>query len=290
MKQTNIKISLVITTYNSAKTLDLTLLSVSRQVEMPYEVIIGDDGSTEDTRELINKWRKQISVPIKHIWQDDKGFRASRIRNLSFAIAQGNYIICIDGDIILNKYFIRDHRRMAVPHYVACGSRVVLSSDQTVYMQKNRLTDLPIHRMPLSHFMNAIRCPWLSYLFGMFYGKNNLLKGRSCNMAFWKEDMMAINGFDETFVGWGLEDTDYLLRILQSGTKKRFIKFGAIQYHQYHKERPFTRVEERKKLIEDVQSGVRPNYCQNGLSQDLPAVEVALKQSSRTEDIIRVLA
>lgn len=288
MKKSDIKISLVITTYNSTKALDMTLLSVSKQVEMPYEVIIGDDGSTVETQELINQWRKHIPVPIRHVWQEDKGFRLSRIRNLSFAIAQGNYIIGIDGDIILNKYFVRDHRRMAVPHHVTCGSRVVLSLTQTEYMQKNRLTKLPIYKMPFSHFMNAIRCPLLSYIFSTFYGKKNILKGRSCNMAFWKEDMMAINGFDETFVGWGLEDTDYLLRILQAGTKKRFIKFGAIQYHQYHKERPFTRVEERKKLIEDVQSGVRPNYCQNGLVQDLPAVEAALKQSSRTEDIIRV--
>ena len=91
-------VSLIITTYNNTVPLERCLKSVTAQTVMPDEIVIGDDGSTEETKALIDAWREKISAPIVHVWQEDKGFRASRIRNLSFAKAKYDYLIIIDGD------------------------------------------------------------------------------------------------------------------------------------------------------------------------------------------------
>ena len=257
------KISLIITTYNSAKLLDNCLRSVSHQVEMPFEVIIADDGSSDNTKQVVEAWRTKISVPIKHVWQEDKGFRASRGRNLAFANTEGDYLIIIDGDIILNKYFVKDHHELAQQGCFVCGSRVVMSAELTAYMQDNELTEVPLSRLSINKWPNTMRNKCLRHLLAPFYGRR-LYKGRSCNMAFWKTDMAKINGFNEDFVGWGLEDTDFIARMQQAGVKKRFLKFGGIQYHQYHKERPANNQEERQRLIADIVSGKLPYYCAKG--------------------------
>ena len=88
------KLSLIITTYNNTVPLNLCLKSVAVQTVLPDEIIIGDDGSTEETKMLIDEWRGKMSVPIIHVWQEDKGFRLSRIRNLAFAAAKHEYLVC----------------------------------------------------------------------------------------------------------------------------------------------------------------------------------------------------
>src|SRR5687767_9054063 len=103
------KTSLIITTYNWKEALDLTLRSVARQVEMPDEVLVADDGSRPDTGELIRAWAQRLPVPVRHIWQEDLGFRLARSRNRAIAAATGEYIVIVDGDMALHSHFIADH-------------------------------------------------------------------------------------------------------------------------------------------------------------------------------------
>ena len=55
-------------------------------------------------------------------------------------------------------------------------------------------------------------------------------------MAFWKSDLMKVNGYNEEFTGWGREDSELAIRLINAGIKKRFLKFGGICYHLYHRE------------------------------------------------------
>ncbi|UVV56776.1 glycosyltransferase [Bacteroides fragilis] len=82
---------------------------------MPDEVIVGDDGSTSETKDLIESFKKDFPVPLIHLWQEDKGFRLAMMRNKSVAAATGDYIIEIDGDIFLHNKFVEDHKRLAKP-------------------------------------------------------------------------------------------------------------------------------------------------------------------------------
>ena len=117
------KTTLIISTYNRPEALSVCLDSVRFQTVMPDEVIVGDDGSTSETKDLIESFKKDFPVPLIHLWQEDKGFRLAMMRNKSVAAATGDYIIEIDGDIFLHNKFVEDHKRLAKPGHYLRGTR-----------------------------------------------------------------------------------------------------------------------------------------------------------------------
>ena len=123
------KTSLIIATYNWPKALELVLLSLIGQSTLPDEIIIADDGSTNETKLLIDKYQQKIK--IQHIWQKDNGFQKTSILNKAVALAKGDYIIQIDGDIVLHKHFIKDHVKTAKKKTFIHGSRVFLNKELT---------------------------------------------------------------------------------------------------------------------------------------------------------------
>ena len=125
------RISLIISTYNSPEALDVCLRSVLRQTSSPYEVIIADDGSTDSTPEVIDRFTKEAKFPVVHVWQKNEGFRLATIRNKAIARAKGDYIVQIDGDIMLHPEFIADHAAAAVRGHFVCGSRVLIQKELT---------------------------------------------------------------------------------------------------------------------------------------------------------------
>jgi glycosyltransferase involved in cell wall biosynthesis len=128
--------TLIIATYNWPQALELVLISVSKQTIIPDEIVIADDGSTKETLDVIKKVKKKLNLPIKHVWQEDQGFRKTKILNKSFAIAKGEYIVQVDGDIVLHKKFVEDHLGNARPNVFLHGSRSFLN---------NRLSKKIIH-------------------------------------------------------------------------------------------------------------------------------------------------
>ncbi|MCC8153459.1 MAG: glycosyltransferase [Tannerellaceae bacterium] len=109
MNTSSIRTSLIVSTYNRPEALNLCLKSIARQKVLPNEVVIGDDGSKEETRLLIEKFQKDFPVPIKHIWHEDKGFRLAMSRNKAVANCDYEYILEIDGDLILHPLYVSDH-------------------------------------------------------------------------------------------------------------------------------------------------------------------------------------
>ncbi len=123
--------SLLISTYNWKEALKACLQSVFNQSILPDEILIADDGSQDGTKEMIREMKLQTQIPIIHVWHQDKGFRVAAIRNRAIEMAKGDYIIQIDGDVILHKYFIADHLELAERGYFVCGSRVWLREETT---------------------------------------------------------------------------------------------------------------------------------------------------------------
>ena len=120
-----ISISVIVTTYERPKALNAVLKSLSLQIILPTEIIIADDGSQQKTRSLIKSWQSKIACPLIHIWQEDKGFRAARIRNLGALSAKGNYLIFLDGDCIVFPDFISQHMYLAEPNYMVMGLSLI---------------------------------------------------------------------------------------------------------------------------------------------------------------------
>ena len=233
-------ISLVISTYNWPAALELCLKSVLSQSSLPGEVIIADDGSGDETRELIKKYQQTFPVPLLHIWQPDEGFQLAKIRNRAFVAASGEYLVQIDGDLILHNHFVKDHNLFKEKNRFVTGSRVLLSPRTTNSLIKNISIDVKKYSVGDSNFFNGIRIPFpaLKNLIGRTY-KNSLKNKfyvKGCNMAFWKKDLIKVNGYNETFTGWGKEDSELAIRLINAGIKKRFLKFGGICYHLNHQE------------------------------------------------------
>lgn len=237
MNKKEVSISLIITTYNRKDALELVLLSVLHQSVLPFEVIVADDGSTNDTANMVKEYQKKFPVPLEHCWHEDNGFRLSHIRNKAIAMAKGEYIIMVDGDVILHQHFIRDHQRCLAPNRFIQGSRVLLSDELTHQCIITKRIRFSPFSKGTTNFLNAISSKLLSPVASAFYSRKQTHRAvRGCNMSYWKTDLVKVNGFSEEFVGWGREDSEFAVRMLNNGIERYNLKFGGVVYHLWHKE------------------------------------------------------
>jgi len=258
--------SLIITTYNWPQALEMVLQSICSQTELPDEVIVADDGSRSDTATLIEQYKATFPVPLHHSWQEDEGFRAAQSRNKAMALSTGEYIVIIDGDMLLHPDFIKSHKKIAAANTFIHGKRVLLLPDRT----KQILHDKKYHITPFSsgiiNRFNTISSGFLSSI--LSHKQQNLKAIRSCNMAFWRTDMLRINGFNNDFAGWGREDSEFALRLLNAGVMRKNLVFGGVAYHLYHDEKPRTSLPTNDKILANAQEQ-KTTWCRNGIKQYL---------------------
>ena len=227
------KTSLVIATYNWPEALELVLLSILKQSVLPNEILIADDGSTKETKHLIERYSSKFKSEIKHIWQKDHGFQKTSILNKSIAKASGDYIIQIDGDIIIHTHFVKDHIQMAEKGFFIHGSRTFLNNATTQKAIKNSIINFSIFSFGMKNRFNSLHSSFLSKFLS---NKNKSLKGtRGCNFSLWKEDFIKVNGYNEDMNGWGKEDTELSVRLMNSGLQKLKLKCLTVCYHLNHK-------------------------------------------------------
>jgi glycosyltransferase involved in cell wall biosynthesis len=257
-------VALCITTYNSPAYLDLTLLSVLKQSILPKEVIIADDGSGESTKLLIEQYKAIFPIPLIHCWHPDEGFRVAKIRNKAILASHCEYIIFIDGDMVLHRHFIRDHIKNSNPQHFIQGSRVLVS--KTISEQRLCSKKICFHFFSkgIINRINTLSLPCLSKIIMRFYGAKGHTGVRSCNLSFWKQDAMNINGFNEDFEGWGREDSEFVVRLLNSGVKRQNLKLGGVGFHIWHPENSQQLLHKNQALLEKaLENGEK--WCKNGL-------------------------
>jgi glycosyltransferase involved in cell wall biosynthesis len=228
------KVSLIITTYNWPEALFLVLKSVKNQFTMPDEIIVADDGSNKETASLIKKFSKEFKLRIIHSWQEDEGFRAAMSRNKAIAKAKGDYIIMIDGDMILHPNFVKDHTCFAKKNSFVQGMRAKLSEQKSSEIMKTKDIHFKNFDKGLKSKRYGIKNTFLASIFSgtCYINKLNMLQ--TCNMAFYKNDALKINGFNEDFIGWGREDSEFGARMLNSKIARRDLRFSAVAYHIHH--------------------------------------------------------
>lgn len=260
------KTTLIITTYKQPDKLILVLQSAFQQTRTPGEIIVADDGSGPEIAGIIKDVSKRATIPIKHCWQPDKGFRAARIRNKALAAAIGDYIVLIDSDIIMHPCFIEDHIKFASPGYFLQGGRVLLGKTHSGEVLAGKKSGSCFTRCDVGNRKNCLRINWLARV--VSHTSSTVSGTKTCNFSFRRDDAIAVNGFNEEFTGWGDEDSEFAARLLNAGLKRRIIRFNAIAYHLYH---PLSDRDRLQKNNELLQVTIKNNLtrCQKGLDQHL---------------------
>lgn len=249
-----IKATVIAAFYNRLDYLKLVLAGFERQTEKNFELIIADDGSRADVVKEIDKIILSHSFPIKHVWQEDKGFRKNKILNKAITESESDYLIFIDADCVPHKSFIEGHLTFSTKAFSLTGRRVNLSQKIT-----NQLTEKNVREGFLEkNILLLIKDGLFGKSFDVekgLYLKNKFFlnyfnkKSRGllgCNFSAFKEDLIKVNGFDERYEAPSIgEDTDIQFRLELIGVKIKSINHTAVQYHLYHKlqERTFVNLE-----------------------------------------------
>jgi len=254
------EVSLILSFYNRIDFLKLVFAGLQRQTFKNFEVLIADDGSSEEIVNDIEKLSCEINFPIAHIWQEDKGFRKNKILNQAIINSNSPYLIFIDGDCIPHRDFIAEHFSSRQLNTCLTGRRVNLSQklSESLSSQKVKEGILENHFFLLKDGLLGkstdvekgffIRNKFLRKYFNK--KKRGLL---GCNFSIHKNDLLVINGFDERYTAPSIgEDTDIQFRLELAGGSIRSLNNIAVQYHLYHKPQP--RPIENLKLFETVKT------------------------------------
>ena len=259
---------LIVTTYNWPEALHLALASIARQTQLPDEVVVADDGSGPATRAVVEHWRG-AGLPVHHVWQEDEGFRLARSRNRAIASTRAEYILLVDGDMVLHPQFVADHLRCARPDCFIQGARPQLSPTTTAQLlQGNGLASIGPLTPGLQRRAYAMRSPLLSSVFSSV--KDTLGGVQGCNQSFWRTHAIRVNGYDERFTAWGPEDREFVARLLHLGVRRHYVRHMAIAFHLHHTSRAPGAPNPFDRLLEETLAG-RATWAEQGLTGHLDA-------------------
>ena len=233
--------AVVVSTYNRPKALNLVLQGLSRQKVQARQIIVGDDGSTEETRDVIASWRSQ-GLPVEHCWHEDRGYRKSIIMNQAMRMVNQPLSIFTDGDCVPLEGFVRDHVRYAEAGHILAGPRMLASAALTRRLESgaesclgrsifwwlgqrmrgniNRL--LPLIHLPDGAWRKSSPTKWEWV--------------RGCNFSVETKQIWRVGGFEENLFGWGPDDSDIAVRMINAGVRVKSLRFAAPVLHLWHKE------------------------------------------------------
>jgi GT2 family glycosyltransferase len=266
------KISFVVLTYNRSDALLAVLTSLAAQCSDDHDVVIADDGSDSGQVALLRANCPAFKCPVRHVWHPDTGFTASTARNLGAAHAAGDYLVFLDGDCIPGKNFVQSHIRLAERGFFVNGSRVLLGESLTRQVLQGHL-DIVKQNFSFwwkarlagqsNKLLHMTPWPWQAFRVQKAFVWRGI---RSCNLGVWQEDFFSVNGFDETFRGWGHEDADLVLRLHHLGLRRKNGFLATEVFHLWHREN--ARLDEtnnRQKVVQRMSENLVK--AEQGLSQ-----------------------
>lgn len=273
----------IVLTYNRPDALLRVLQGLAPQCDSGHEVVIVDDGSSPDTLEALHLNLPRFRCHIRHVWHPDTGFTASHSRNMGVASTSAEYLVFLDGDCIPHPRFIEGHTALRKSGHFVNGNRVLFSE---VFTSQVLRGTVDIGHAPwvkwlswrlngnvnkLTHLLHIPKAPFRTQ--SEFYWK----RIRSCNFGVWREDFEKVNGFDESFEGWGHEDADLVLRLHNAGLVRLNGFFATEVYHLWHKENDrINESQNRERVIQRMASGV--TLARRGLEETIKAPDFSITQ------------
>lgn len=268
------KATVIISVYNRVKELELIFAALKIQTFNDFEVIISDDGSGKEMKELVQDTKQNSDLSIRHIHQEDKGFRKNKILNKSIKESKTPYLIFFDGDCVPHSNFVKAHYEHRKENTVLCGRRVNLSKKITESLTLEKILSKSYERSLRKYFLSTLSKNenQSANVEEGFHIRNKvvrkvLLKKKASilgsNFSLPKVLIEKINGFDENYIGAGVgEDSDIEYRLLLTGAKLKSLRNLAIQYHLYHKSTIESDI--NLKYLKSVKEK-KEFFCANGL-------------------------
>jgi glycosyltransferase involved in cell wall biosynthesis len=235
---------------------------------LPDEVLLADDGSTGETKSVFDQWRARQKFRCEHIWQKNEGFRRARILNRAIAAAYGEYLIFLDGDTIPHPQFLADHRALSSQARFIQGHRALVEKKAAVWFGFHQFTRdrlRALYQFQLRGLKHVFRWPR-----PLRHARSDLRGVRGCNLAIWRADLVRVNGYNEAFVGWGREDSELAVRLMNSGVRRIDVRGWVLCYHLWHPPVSRTKLVDNDELLAKaiLEKHVR---CNQGLDQYLTA-------------------
>ncbi len=260
--------TIIISIYQDVKALAVILYALQRQSEKQFSIIISEDGESPEVARFLAQ--QKFTHPLLHLTQSDEGFRKNRALNRAVLAAPNDYLVFIDGDCVPHRHFIHAHTHYAQKGVVNCGRRIELGKHYSTMLREDatalQLLDGNLHY--LRHY-NALRRDntknvelgfYLPTVQRLMRHRNSSIIG--CNFSLYRDDLLAVNGFDEAYHTPGIgEDSDLEQRLRNNGVRMLSNKSVAIQYHLYHP-RGYSVSEENKRLLKEAASSIR---CHQGI-------------------------
>jgi glycosyltransferase involved in cell wall biosynthesis len=274
-----VKVSTIVPTYNRPGALRLCLKSLAGQSMAPSEVLIADDGSSSETRDVVQEMQRSLHdvFPIKHVWQEDIGFRKPRILNETVRQATGDYLVFIDGDCMAHRRFIRAHVEHSDPAAILGGKRVEIGRKLTEQLLKEDtvlnsfnprliLDSLAGNSRKVEEAIQ-IKNPLLRRLMHRDQITDDGIWG--CNFSLYKDLFMEINGCDEDFLDGSLEDNDLGIRVLNRDKQVRSVRGLAIVLHLWHPSSWSFEGEKYRYNNQIIQRRIerKETFCKNGIAK-----------------------
>lgn len=267
--------AVIIATYNRPDALAAVLEGYAHQDDGDFELIVADDGSTDDVRRLVEGFAGRAPFPVTHLWHEDRGFRATVMRNRALAATRAEYIIYTDADCVPPRDFVRSHRRLAEPGCFLSGNRILLTESFTARVLEHHL---PLHDWGAGRWIAAWLKRDVNRLLPLLRLPDGAFRKRAprrwegvktCNLSAWRADLLAVNGFDESYAGrWGLEDSDLVIRLLHAGILHKSARFAAPVFHLWHREADKRGFDENRRLLRELIASSRTRAAR-GVSQYL---------------------
>ena len=276
-------IAFVVLTYNRSDALLAVLRALAPQCGAQDEVVIADDGSRPEHVDAIRAGLPAFACPVRHVWIPDTGFTAARSRNLGAAHSRADYLVFLDGDCVPAPRFAEMHARLAQAGHFVNGSRVLLSETFTQRVLGGGLELGKLRPRDWLWLRARAEVNKLTHLFPwpdapLRVEERFHWKGiRSCNFGVWRRDLEAVDGFDDTFSGWGHEDADLVLRLHHAGLRRKNGFLATEVFHLWHRENPRERENvNRDRVRARMRSGIV--RAEAGLSGALHASDTVVTE------------
>jgi glycosyltransferase involved in cell wall biosynthesis len=258
-----VTVSVIVATYNRPDALDAVLRSLARQSDADFEALVADDGSTEQTRLVVEQWKPRFAGRLSHVWHPDDGFRLAEIRNRAILAARGDYCIFLDGDCIARPNFVAAHRALTSPGWFVTGNRLLLSRGLSERILQEKLEP---ENWRFADWLRVRRggdikrlAPLVSLPLGPLRRRRaqDWRGAQGCNLGIWRSDLIAVDGFEGAFASWGREDSDLLVRLMRAGVRRKDGRMATGVLHLWHPEADRSRLPDNERRLDNVIVGNR---------------------------------